>query len=416
VSDVPILFATRSLRLFAYGFLAVVLVLHLAALGLPEWKIGLLLGLVLAGDAAVSLAITTRADRVGRRKMLLLGCGLMVGAGLAFAFTRDFLVLLVAGILGVVSPSGYEVGPFLAIEQAALAHVVPDRDRTRLFAWYNLSGGVATALGSLAGGWLAREIGARAGSDLAGYRAVVAGYALMGLVLAALFWRLSPSVEVRHEDRPSDRIAPPRLGLSESRGIVARLSALFALDAFGGGFVLQSILAYWFHRRFGLDAAELGALFFGANVLAALSSLAAVGIAKRIGLVNTMVFTHLPSNLLLMAVPLMPDPASAIVLLLVRFSISQMDVPTRQSYTVAVVKPSERSAAAGITNIARSVGAAAAPVLAGPMLRALSVPGSPLWLVGAPFYLAGGVKVAYDLALWRQFRSLKPPEERRGPA
>ncbi|MFZ4694047.1 MAG: MFS transporter [Verrucomicrobiia bacterium] len=411
MSDLRLLFATRSLRLFAYGFLAVVLVLYLAALGVPEWRIGLLLTLILAGDASVSLWITTRADRIGRRRMLLLGAGLMVGAGLAFAFTRDFYVLLVAGVLGVISPSGYEVGPFLAIEQAALAHVVPDHDRTRLFAWYNLSGSLATALGSLAGGWLSLKIGMLAGSELAGYRAVVVGYALIGLVLAAFFWRLSPSVEVRPDDRSDDRLTVPRLGLTESRGVVARLSALFALDAFGGGFVVQSLMAYWFHVRFGMDAAALGTLFFGANVLAALSSLAAVWIAKRIGLVNTMVFTHLPSNILLILVPLMPDATSAIVVLLVRFSISQMDVPTRQSYTVAVVKPSERSAAAGITNIARSLGAASAPMLAGPLLAAVAVAGAPVLLVGAPFFLAGGIKIAYDLALWHQFRAVKPPEE-----
>ncbi len=411
MSDLRLLFATRSLRLFAYGFLAVVLVLYLAALGVPEWRIGLLLTLILAGDASVSLWITTRADRIGRRRMLLLGAGLMVGAGLAFAFTRDFYVLLVAGVLGVISPSGYEVGPFLAIEQAALAHVVPDHDRTRLFAWYNLSGSLATALGSLAGGWLSLKIGMLAGSELAGYRAVVVGYALIGLVLAAFFWRLSPSVEVRPDDRSDDRLTVPRLGLTESRGVVARLSALFALDAFGGGFVVQSLMAYWFHVRFGMDAAALGTLFFGANVLAALSSLAAVWIAKRIGLVNTMVFTHLPSNILLILVPLMPDATGAIVVLLVRFSISQMDVPTRQSYTVAVVKPSERSAAAGITNIARSLGAASAPMLAGPLLAAVAVAGAPVLLVGAPFFLAGGIKIAYDLALWRQFRAVKPPEE-----
>ena len=412
MSDLRLLFATRSLRLFAYGFLAVVLVLYLAALGVPEWRIGLLLTLILAGDAGVSLWITTRADRIGRRRMLLLGAGLMVGAGLAFAFTRDFYVLLVAGVLGVISPSGYEVGPFLAIEQAALAHVVPDQDRTRLFAWYNLSGSLATALGSLAGGWLSLKIGVLAGSELAGYRAVVVGYALIGLVLAAFFWKLSPSVEVRPDDRSDDRLAVPRLGLNVSRGVVARLSALFALDAFGGGFVVQSLMAYWFHVRFGMDAAALGTLFFGANVLAALSSLAAVWIAKRIGLVNTMVFTHLPSNVLLILVPLMPDATSAIIVLLVRFSISQMDVPTRQSYTVAVVKPSERSAAAGITNIARSLGAASAPMLAGPLLAAVAVGGAPALLVGAPFFLAGGIKIAYDLALWRQFRAVKPPEEK----
>jgi len=415
LSDLSLLFATRTLRLFAYGFLAVVLALYLAAIGLSESQIGVLLALTLLGDAAVSLGITTRADRVGRRRMLLLGCGLMAGAGILFACTRNFFLLLVAGVLGVISPSGYEAGPFLAIEQAALTHAIHDRDRTRLFAWYHLSGGLATALGSLAGGWCVRGVGALVGSELAGYRAVVFAYALIGFILALFVRRLTPAIEVPADDPSAERAAPARLGLSESRGVIARLSALFALDAFGGGFVVQSILAYWFHLRFGLDASALGLLFFGANLLAALSSLAAARIAARIGLVNTMVFTHLPSNLLLVAVPLIPNAWSAILLLLARFSISQMDVPARQSYTVAVVRPAERSAAAGITNLARSLGAAVAPALVGPTLASVAVAGAPLGLVGAPFFLAGGLKIVYDLLLWREFRAIKPPEERREP-
>jgi predicted MFS family arabinose efflux permease len=228
-------------------------------------------------------------------------------------------------------------------------------------------------------------------------------YAALGLLLAALFTRLSPAVEAPAPDR--DEPAPWH-GLGRSRGVVARLSALFTLDAFAGGFVVQSFVAWWFHARFGASPALLGAIFFGANVLAGFSALSAVALARRFGLVNTMVFTHLPSNVLLLAVPLMPTLPLAIAVLLVRFSISQMDVPTRQSYTLAVVEPGERAAAAGVTGIARTVGAALAPLAAGPLFGTAA-------LASVPFFLAGGLKIAYDLLLWRSFRAVRPPEERR---
>jgi MFS family permease len=401
--DLRLLFAARIVRMFGYGFLAVVLVLYLSALGLDEVRIGLLLTLTLAGDTAISLWMSTRADRMGRRWMLAGGALLVLGAGLVFVATDRFLVLLGAATLGVISPSGYEVGPFLAIEQSALSQLVQDRNRTTTFAWYNLVGSLATAVGSLAGGGLA-SLGQQWGmTPLESYRVVLVGYALVGLVLAAIFWRLSPAVEAAPAPRPQ---ATPSswLGLHRSGGVVLRLSALFALDAFAGGFVLQSIMAYWFHVRFGADEAMLGAIFFGANLLAGASALAASAIAARIGLVNTMVVTHLPSNVLLMLVPLMPTLPLAILMLLIRFSISQMDVPTRQSYIMAIVPPEERSAAAGITGTARTVGAALAPVLAGGLL---SVPA----LLSAPFFLAGGLKIAYDLLLLRSFRRLRPPEE-----
>jgi predicted MFS family arabinose efflux permease len=194
------------------------------------------------------------------------------------------------------------------------------------------------------------------------------------------------------------------LGLHKSRGVVLRLSSLFALDAFAGGLVVQSMVAYWFNVKFGVQPAVLGSIFFGANILAGISALSAVWIAKRIGLINTMVFTHIPSNILLMLVPLMPTLSLAILVLLLRFSISQMDVPTRQSYTIAVVSPDERSAASGVTSIARSVGAALSPAITGQLL---AVPA----LIGAPFLIAGGLKIIYDLLVWRGFRAVKPPEE-----
>jgi hypothetical protein len=319
--------------------------------------------------------------------------------------TDRFLVLLAAATLGVISPSGYEVGPFLAIEQSALSQLVQDRQRTGTFAWYNLVGSLATAVGSLTGGGVA-SLGQQWGmTALESYRIVLVGYALVGFVLALMFWRLSPAVEAAPISQ-SQTTAPSWLGLHRSGGVVLRLSALFALDAFAGGFVLQSIMAYWFHVRFGADEAMLGGIFFGANLLAGASALAASAIAARIGLVNTMVFTHLPSNVLLILVPLMPTLPLAILMLLIRFSISQMDVPTRQSYTMAIVPPEERSAAAGITGTARTVGASLAPVIAGVLL---SVPA----LLSGPFFVAGGLKIAYDLLLLRSFRQLRPPEETR---
>jgi MFS family permease len=401
--DGRLLFAARAVRMFGYGFLAVILALYLSALGLDDVRIGLLLTLTLVGDTAISLWMSTHADRYGRRWMLALGALLVLGAGLAFIATDRFLILLVAATLGVISPSGYEVGPFLAIEQSALSQLVPDRRRTGTFAWYNLVGSLATALGSLVGGGVAK-VGQQWGmSPLQSYRIVLAGYALIGLVLAAMFWRLSPVVEAPPAPR-AQTASPSRLGLHRSGGVVLRLAGLFALDAFGGGFVLQSIVAYWFHVRFGADEAILGGIFFGANLLAGASALAASAIAARIGLVNTMVFTHLPSNVLLMLVPLMPTLPLAILVLLIRFSISQMDVPTRQSYTMAIVSPEERSAAAGITGTARTVGASLAPVCAGVLL---STPA----LMSGLFFVAGGLKIVYDLLLLHNFRLVRPPEE-----
>lgn len=388
--DTALLFAARTVRLFAYGFVAVVLVLYLSAIGLDDRRIGLLLSLTLAGDVAVSLYLTTRADRFGRKRTLVAGALLMLAAAIVFIATRDFGVLVVAAIIGVISPSGNEVGPFLAVEQVALAQTQRGSDRTTLFAWYNLVGSFATAAGSLAGGLLSDRMLARGFGVAFSYRAPLLGYALFGLLLAFIFTMLSPSVE------PPARTdtAPGLFRVERSRAIVARLSALFALDAFAGGLVVQSIVAYWFYRRFGLSPAALGAIFFGANLLAGFSALAASRIARRIGLLNTMVFTHLPSNVLLVLVPFMPTLPLAIGVLLLRFSISQMDVPTRQAFTIAAVDSAERTAAAGITGVARTTGAALAPLLAMPLIASLSID----WL---PFVAAGGLKIVYDcMLLW----------------
>jgi predicted MFS family arabinose efflux permease len=360
--DVLLLFTARGLRMFGYGFLAVVLVLYLSGLGLSGAEIGVLLALTLLGDAAVSLWLTTHADRLGRRRVLLVGALLMLVAGIVFAASPVYLVLLVAATLGVISPSGNEVGPFLAVEQASLAQVVPAARRTGVFAWYQL----------------------------------------IGILLAIVFSFVGQRVEVGPGEASSRPAGAARLGLHRSQAIIVRLSALFALDAFAGGFVLQSFIAYWFHERFGLDPGALGVLLLGTNLLAGVSALAAGWLAARFGLIRTMVFSHLPSNVLLVLVPLMPTLPLAAGVLLARFSISQMDVPTRQAYTMAVVAPDERSAAAGITGIARSLGVATSPLIAAPMFATAA-------LMSFPFIVSGGLKIVYDLVLYRMFNS-RPPD------
>jgi MFS family permease len=388
------------MRLFGYGFLSVNLVLYLTGLGLAGATVGMLLSLALLGDVALSLWITTSADRLGRRRMLLVSALLIVFAGVVLAFTDRLWLIAVAALVGVLSPSGNEVGPFLSIEQAALSQIVPDSQRTRVFAWYNLVGSLATALGALVSGLLIAGVLASGAARLEAYRSTIIVYASVGVVLALIFIGLSPAVEAAAAPATDRR----RLGLHRSRPAVLRLSGLFALDAFAGAFLIQSLLAYWLTLRFAVPPAALGAVFFFANLLAGFSGLVAGRLAQRFGLINTMVFTHLPSNILLMLVPLMPTLPTTVAMLLLRFSISQMDVPTRQSYTMAVVSPDERSAAAGVTTTARSVGALLAPTMSAQLM---GVPG----LMTVPFFVAGGLKIVYDLLLYKSFRSVKPPEE-----
>jgi MFS family permease len=392
--DIAILMATRFVRMFAYGLLSIVLVIYLTSVGLSEQRVGLLLSLTLAGDLAISLWMTTRADRIGRRKMLILGGLLMAMAGAVFLSTSLFWVLLAAAVIGVISPSGNEVGPFLPIEQAAISQEIEGPQRTHLFAWYNLMGSIATACGALAAGW-ATSISTNAGvTSLSAYRGILYGYAAAGLLLVLGFLLVSSRVEADASTAPRAGLF---LGLHRSRGIVFRLSGLFAIDAFAGGFVLQSFMAYWFMLRYQVDPGVLGTVFFFANLLSGFSGLVAARLASKIGLVNTMVFTHVPSNILLILVPLMPNFELAITMLLMRFAISQMDVPTRQSFVASVVTADERAAAGGVTNVFRSCGTMLAPVLAGKMFASAG------WL-SVPFFIGGGLKIVYDLALLVMFR------------
>ncbi len=402
--DVIILFIARICRLFAFGFLSVILALYLTTVGFKEKNIGFLLTLALIGDLIISLGITTHADRIGRRKMLIVGALLIVFAGSILASSHSFLLIAVAAIVGVISPSGNEIGPFLAIEHAGLSQTIEDKKRTKAFAWYHLAGSLSTALGALASGGLVHTLMHNGISELSSYRICLIIYACLGVLLGILFLNLSSRVESSNEkDKHSKKIF---FGLHQSRKTVFKLSGFFTLDAFAGGLIVQSLLAFWFHVRYGTDPVVLGGIFFGANILAGFSALVAIKIADQIGLIKTMVFTHIPSNILLMLVPLMPNLGSAIIVLLLRFSISQMDVPTRQSYTVAVVSPDERSAAAGFTNTARSLGAALAPSLSGFLI---AIPA----LMGSIFFLSGGLKIIYDLLLYQTFKKVKPPEEKK---
>lgn len=369
--------------------------LYLDAIGLDTTAIGWIFTAALAGGAVMTVVLTAVADTWGRRLLLALGALLMALAGLVFAATTNPILLAVAAIFGTISPSGKEVGPFLSIEQAVLPQTTHEQNRTAAFSVYNLVGSLSGALGALAVGLPSFFSLA----PLAGYRLLVWGYVVSAILMLVLFAFLSPAVEVKTRSAPDSR----RIGVRRSRGTVAKLAALFALDAFAGGFIVQSLVAYWFYLRFATGIETLGAIFFGANLLSALSFLAAPAIARRIGLLNTMVFTHLPSNFLLLLVPLMPTLELTIVVLLARHLLSQLDVPTRQSYTMAVVDPSERAASAGIMSVARNVGAAIAPLFTGPVLAAPSL--------GLPFLLAGGLKILYDLMIFALFRNLRPPEE-----
>jgi len=360
--------------------------------------VGLVLTAAVAGSALMNVFWAVLADRFGRRRTVATMALLMIAGGLLFAFTDRLGLLVLGALTGTISASSAEVGPFVTVEQAILPQTAPADRRTWLFSIYDALGTLAGAAGALCTG--AVGLFDRLGlAGAAAYRPLFLLYAAIGLGNLVLFHGLSDRVEAARVEG-----ARRFIGLHRSRGTVAGLSALFGLDALAGGFVLQSIVAYWFHLRWGLSPAVLGVLFFWVGVLSGLSLLAAGRLARRFGLLNTMVFTHLPSNLLLMLVPLAPAAWLAVLLFLARMSVSQMDVPTRKSYTMAVVDPDERTAAAGITNVARTAAAALSPVLSGVALGAGAL--------ALPFLVAGGLKVLYDGLIYVAFRGVRPPEER----
>ena len=394
--EAALLLGARALRAFGDGLISLLLPVHLARLGFGPVAIGALATATLAGSAALTLTVGLAAHRLPKGRTPLFGAALlMVATGFAFPLAREFWPLFVIAFVGTINPSSGDVSVVLPLEQARLAEMVPDRGRTALFARYSLIGSLAAAVGSLCAG--APELLAGA-TDLDPGVAIEGAfvlYALLGLASLLLYRRLP--------DTRADAVSVPAEPLRRSRGIVLRLAALFSLDAFAGGLVVQSLFALWLLERFGLSLATAGAIFFWTGVLSAVSYLVAERIAARIGLINTKVFTHLPSNVCLVLVPFAPDLGTVIALLLVRSLLSQMDVPTRTSYVMAVVTPGERTAAASVTAVPRSLASALGPLLAGQLL-ALSG-------FGWPLVLAGGLKIVYDLTLLGLFRHIRPPEE-----
>jgi MFS family permease len=389
----------RGLRAFGDGFVSLLLPLYLLDLGFSSLQVGILATATLLGSGVLTLAMGVHAHRWHDRALLLAAALLMTVTGLGFAFAVEFWPLLAIAIVGTLNPSSGDVSVFLPLEHAVLSRVAANRDRTRVFARYSLVGALAAAAGSLAAALPGAIAGVTGIPARAALQTMFVLYAGLGL-LVALTYRGLPRTGTRD---PSPAMAP----LDKSRRRVYALAALFSLDAFGGGFIVQSMLVLWLHQRFGVSGDVAGVIFFWTGVLAALSYLVAVRIAARIGLVNTMVFTHLPSSVCLILIPFVPTLGCAIVLLLVRSALSQMDVPTRSSYVMAIVPARERPAAASVTSVPRSLASAASPFLAGYLLS--------ISTFGWPLVAAGGLKILYDLLLLAFFRNVRPPEEEEGP-
>ena len=389
------LLSARGLRAFGDGFVSLLLPLYLITLGLTPFEVGVITTGTLLGSGLLTLLVGMHAWRLRFRTLLLLASALMAATGLGFAVFTDFWPLLIIAVVGTLNPSSGDVSVFLPLEQAVLTRLATDRQRTAVFARYSLVGALVGATGALFAGsseWLtgAMHVGAKAAMQ-----SLFLLYGLLGVASAFIYRKLPVALEAD----TAARAAP----LRESRRIVYTLAALFSLDAFGGGFIVQSMLALWLFQKFDLSIAVAGTIFFWTGVFSALSYLVAVRIANRIGLVNTMVFTHLPSSVLLILVPFVPDLTWVIVLLLVRSALSQMDVPTRSSYVMAVVSPGERAAAASITSVPRSLASAISPLIAGYLLGVSTF--------GWSLVIAGGVKIVYDILLLVTFRTVRPPEE-----
>jgi len=386
---------TRGVRGVVDGLIAVVLSAYLTLVGYSGKQIGIIVTSMLLGSALLTLATGVYGFRFRRRTLLLCGAVLMTFTGLTYATTTVFAVLIVVGAIGTMNPSSGDVSVFLPMEQSLLPATAPDSRRTSLFARYAFVGSLCGAFGSLAAGipdWVADHTSISRERALS---SVFVAYALAGVVAFGIYRSLSPAIEPPPHEKPTK--------LGPSRGIVYRLSAVFCLDAFGGGFVVQSLLALWLYRRFDLSVAAAGALLFWTGVCSAFSAFASVRLAKRIGLVRTMVFTHIPAQLLLIAAALVPNLTLAVVCLIARSLLSAMDVPARNSYVMAVVSPPERAAAASITNVPRSLASALPPIAAGWMLDHSTF--------GWPLIIAGSMKLSYDFLLLYMFRNVRPPEE-----
>lgn len=386
----------KGLRAFGDGYVSLLLPVYLLDLGFNAWQVGVVATATLLGSGLLTLVTGLHARRFRYRALLLAATLLMAATGFGFAFVTQFWPLLLIAFVGTLNPSAGDVSVFLPLEHAVLAQLASDRRRTDVFARYSLVGALLAAAGSLAAGVPALAVRTMGVDEPAVIRGMFMLYAALA-GLAALAYRGLPVQSTTGEARPV-------AALTTSRRHVFELAALFSVDAFAGGFIVQSMLALWLYQAFALSLASAATLFFATGILTAFSYLAAARIAARHGLVNTMVFTHVPSSLCLVAIPFMPTLPYVIVLLLVRAALSQMDVPTRSSYVMAIVAPAERPAAAGITSVPRSLAAAVSPLLAGALLGVSSF--------GWPLLIAGGLKIAYDALLFARFRNVRPLEER----
>lgn len=399
--DGKLILSARMVRTFAYGFLSIVLAIYLKLLGFNDILIGIVLTATLVNSVIFTLTASFYADRIGRRKTLIIYGALMSIAGAIFLATENYFALIAAALIGTINVTGSETGAFLSIEQALLPQTVKDnKKRNTMFALYNMAGTFAMSAGILLAGLPTILQEQYAMNQVESIKPLFLVYSVLGIGVIGIYFMLSNKIEVS-----GNIVKPVKQTLSpQSKQIVGKLSGLFAVDSFAGGFVIQSIVSFWFFTKFGVDLAALSFIFSVAGVLTAFSFLAAAKIADRIGLVNTMVFTHIPSNILLILVGFAPSLPLAIGFYLARMALSQMDVPTRQSYIVAVVREEERTPAAGITNISRNISQAVSPSLTGYILQALPA-------LSAPFVVGGALKIAYDIALYLNFRNMRPAEE-----
>ncbi|HZC48156.1 MAG TPA: MFS transporter [Nitrososphaeraceae archaeon] len=401
--DGKLLLAAKIVRTFAYGFLSVILAIYLKLIGFDDVLIGLVLTVTLVNSVIFTLIASFYADRIGRRRILVIYAALMSISGAIFVTTENHVMLIIAAFIGTINVTGSETGAFLTIEQSILPQTVKNiKKRNIIFAIYNMVGTFAMSAGVLLSGLptiIQQQFGGETLNQIDSIRPLFILYSLLGIVVIGIYLLLSNRIEVQGKiARPLTQTLSPM-----SKNIVGKLSGLFAIDSFAGGFVIQSIVSFWFFTKFGADLTTLSYIFSVAGILTAFSFIVSAKIADKVGLINTMVFTHIPSNILIILVAFAPSLSVAIAFYLIRMALSQMDVPTRQSYIVAVVNEEERTAAAGITNISRNISQAISPSLTGIIINTFTL--------STPFIIGGLLKIAYDIALYVNFRKIKPPEE-----
>jgi MFS family permease len=414
--DGKLILAARIMRTFAYGFLSIILAIYLKLIGFNDMTIGIVLTAALFNSVIFTLIASFYSDKIiGRRKTLIIYSVLMSISGIIFLLTENYAALIIAAFIGTINITGSETGAFLTIEQAILPQTIKDtKKRNMTFAVYNMVGTFAMSAGILLSGFPDIIQYQYQINQIDSIKVLFLIYSILGLVVVGIYFFLSKEIEILEKGQENNNNNNKKKNIpkkpltqvlsSQSKEIVGRLSTLFAIDSFAGGFVIQSIVSFWFFTRFEVDFANLSYIFSLAGLLTAFSFIVAAKVADRIGLINTMVFTHIPSNILLIAVAFAPTLPLAIMFYLGRMALSQMDVPTRQSYIVAVVMEEERIAAAGITNISRNIAQAISPSITGYILHSLS-------FLSAPFVIGGLLKIAYDIALYINFKNIKPVDE-----